>query len=101
MGKIFLTAGALEKKDNIPQVAVHVKLLRELQTEHYWETVSLKKLDEVREALLDLIKYLEKENQKPVYTNFQDDLDVSGIIMTEPVTTSYTSLQSYKDRRSF
>ena len=98
MSKIYRTASALEKKDNIPQISVHVKLLKELQTEHCWETISLKKLDEVRVALRDLIKYLEKENQKPVYTNFEDELDRDGIIVTEPVTTSYISLQSYKDR---
>jgi len=98
MGKIYRTAAALEKKDNIPQVSVHIKLIKELQTEHYWESISLKKLDEVRLALRDLIKYLEKETQAPVYTNFQDDLDYAAITVSEPVDSAYTSLQSYKDR---
>jgi type I restriction enzyme R subunit len=98
MGKIYNTATALEKKDNIPQVSVHIKLIKELQTEHFWESISLKRLDEVRVALRDLIKYLEKDGQNPVYTNFEDELDYDGIVVSEPVTTSYTSLQSYKDR---
>lgn len=98
MGKIYRTATALQKKDNIPQVSVHIKLLKELQTEHFWESVSLKRLDEVRVALRDLIKYLEKDKQDPVYTNFEDELDYSGIVVSEPVATSYTSLRSYKDR---
>ena len=98
MAKISNTAKALEKKGNIPQVATHLKLIKELQTEHFWQSVSLKDLDKVRESIRDLIKYLEKETQIPVYTNFQDDLDYLGITISEPVATSYTSLKSYKDR---
>lgn len=98
MGKIYNTAIALEKINNIPQVAVHIKLIKELQTEHFWETVTLKDLDKVRESLRDLIKYLEKEKQKPVYTNFEDELDYESITISDPLTSAYTSLQSYKDR---
>ena len=55
-------------------------------------------MDDLRVALRDLIKYLETERQEPIYTNFQDDLDYDGIVVREPVTQAYVSLQSYKDR---
>ncbi|WP_165732395.1 DEAD/DEAH box helicase family protein [Polaribacter sp. 20A6] len=97
MRKIFSTAVALEKKDNIPQVSIHLPLIKELQTDHYWETINVKKLEELRVALRDLIKYLDAITQDPVYTNFQDELDYDGITTREPVT-AYVSLQSYKDR---
>ncbi|OAD46015.1 restriction endonuclease [Polaribacter atrinae] len=97
MGKIYSTAVALEKKDNIPQVLMHLPLIKELQTDHYWETINVKKLEELRVALRELIKYLETEKQAPIYTNFEDVLDYDGITSREPVT-SYVSLQSYKDR---
>ena len=97
MRKIFSTAVALEKKDNIPQVAIHLPLIKELQTDHYWETINVKKLEELRVALRELIKYLETESQAPVYTHFEDELDYDGITTREPVT-AYVSLQSYKDR---
>jgi type I restriction enzyme R subunit len=45
-----------------------------------------------------LIKYLETVTQAPVYTNFEDVLDYEGIAVREIVSTSYVSLQSYKDR---
>ena len=98
MGKIYSTATALERKDNIPQVALHLPLIKEAQTDHYWETINIKKLDELRLALRDLIKYLETVKQTPVYTNFEDELDYEGIAVREIVSTSYVSLQSYKDR---
>tara|TARA_R110001606_G_scaffold94275_1_gene209182 strand:+ start:6258 stop:9704 length:3447 start_codon:yes stop_codon:yes gene_type:complete len=97
MGKIYSTAVALEKLDNIPQVAMHLPLIKELQTDHYWETINVKKLEELRVSLRELIKYLEAERQAPVYTNFKDELDYEGITAREPIS-AYVSLQSYKDR---
>ncbi|MCA0933247.1 DEAD/DEAH box helicase family protein [Lutimonas saemankumensis] len=98
VNKIFRTAAALQKKDNIPQVSIHLPLIREVQTERYWKTIDVKKLDELRVALRELIKYLDKKPQESVYTHFEDDLDYDGIVSREPVGTSYVSLKSYKDR---
>jgi len=97
MGKIYRTAVALEKKDNIPQVSMHIQLIKDVQTDRYWETIDVKKLEHLRVSLRELIKYLETETQEPVYTNFQDELDLDNIIIREPVDT-YTNLKSYKDR---
>ena len=95
--KIFNTAAALQKKSNIPQVSAYLPLIKEIQTEHYWQTINIKKLEKLREALRDLIKYLERKQQEPVYTHFEDELDMDNITTREPVST-YVSLQSYKDR---
>ncbi|TBV26545.1 restriction endonuclease [Meridianimaribacter sp. CL38] len=97
MSKIFRTATALQKKDNIPQIALHLHLIKAVQTEQYWETINIKKLEELRVSLRDLIKYLEVEKQDPVYTHFEDEIDLENITSREPVNT-YVSLQSYKDR---
>lgn len=97
MSKIFKIAGALQKKDNIPQVSIHMPLIKEVQTEHYWKTINVSKLEDLRIALRDLIKYLETTNQEPIYTNFEDYLDRDGIEVREPMNT-YVSLKSYKDR---
>ena len=95
--KIYRTATALERKDTIPEVATQMPLLKKLQTDHYWETITIKKLEDLRLALRELIKYLEIEKQAPVYTHFEDFIDYDGIVVKEPVK-SYVSLQSYKDR---
>ena len=58
----------------------------------------MKKLESLRVALRDLIKYLETEKQEPIYTHFEDELDYDGIEAREPVNQTYVSLQSYKDR---
>jgi len=98
MAKIFRTASLLQKKDNIPQVSIHLPLIKVIQTDQYWETINIKKLESLRAALRDLIKYLDTKTQEPIFTHFEDDLDYDGIKVRGHVNTSYESLQSYKDR---
>ena len=96
--KIFGTASSLQKKDNIPQVSIHIPLIKEVQTDQYWKTINIKKLESLRKALRDLIKYLDTKTQEPIYTHFEDELDYDGIKVRGDINTSYESLQSYKDR---
>jgi len=73
--KISTIANALLKKQNIPQIKQQEKLLTDLQTELFWKAITVNKLDEVRVALRDLIKFLDKDKQKDVVTHFEDDID--------------------------
>ena len=76
----------------------HIALIKEVQTDQYWKTINIKKLESLRTALRDLIKYLDTKTQEPIYTHFEDDLDYDGIKVRGHVNTSYENLQSYKDR---
>jgi len=95
--KIYGIAKSLEKKTAIPQVATQLPLLKKAQTSTYWENISLKALETLRSTLRELIKYLEKETQKPVYTHFEDDLDFTSVKEYTPLNT-YVRLQPYKER---
>ena len=97
INKISGTAKALLKKQNIPAVSMQVPLLNELQTEPFWQSININHLENVRIAVRDLVKYLDKEQQEPVTTSFEDDLDHDGIGKRD-LTPSYGKLQSYKDR---
>ena len=97
VGNVSRTAGALIKKQNIPAVGVHLDLLKELQTEVFWQKVNVKRLDEIRRDLRDLIKFLDRQQQVTVYTHFEDELNVEGIYDRDVVHT-HTQLQSYRDR---
>ena len=98
MSKIFRTAASLQKKVTIPQVSAQIKLIKQVQTDQYWKTINVKKLESLRVALRELIKYLDTSTQEPIYTHFEDELDYKGIKVRGHVSTSYVSLQSYKDR---
>jgi len=95
--KISSIAQALLKKQNIPDVAKQLHLLNELQLEQFWKTININRLENVRVALRDLIKYLDKETQPIVETNFEDEIDFVGVKQHDLIP-AYGRLQSYKDR---
>ncbi len=95
--RVFSTARALTKKQNIPAVGNKIVLIRELQTDRYWQSINVKRLEEIRQSLRDLIKFLDKDEQPHIYTNFQDELMVEQITVRENVT-NYSSLQPYRER---
>ncbi len=49
-------------------------IIEKVLTEEFWESADIFELDEVREALRDLIKFIERDKQKIYYTNFQDEV---------------------------
>ena len=97
VNKINAIAGALLKKQNVPEVAAKVPVLKSLQTEAYWKAINVNRLDELRLDLRDLMKYLEAEKQVHVTTEFLDTLDRGGI-RDHDLIPAYSQLQSYQDR---
>jgi len=72
--RVIRTAEALSKLGTIPQVMEKKHVIDKVLTVEFWESADIFELDEVREALRDLIKFIEKETQKIYYTNFQDEV---------------------------
>ncbi len=95
--KISDTSQALLKKTNIPDVAVEVEMLNQLQTEPFWQDINPVELEKVRGSVRHLVKYLDPETQANVITHFEDELDLEGVSHHD-VITGITRLQSYKDR---
>ncbi len=97
VNKISTIAAELLKKQNIAEVAAQVPTLKSLQTEAFWKAVNVNRLDEVRQALRDLMKYLESEKQTHITTEFLDTLDHVGV-KDHDLIPAYGRLQSYQDR---
>ncbi|MBU1535904.1 DEAD/DEAH box helicase family protein [Myxococcota bacterium] len=97
VGKLNLIATALKKKTNIPMVKKQEPVLNEIQTESFWQGITVNKLEEVRHALRDLIKFMDREKLVDVFTSFTDELKESEITVRD-VVGSYSRLQSYRDR---
>ena len=95
--KINTIAAELLKKQNIADVAAQVPMLKSLQTEAFWKAVNVNRLEEVRLALRDLMKYLESEKQTHITTEFLDTLDHAGV-KDHDLIPAYGRLQSYQDR---
>lgn len=97
MGTIAATALALQVKENIPQVAAQMPLIKLVQTEAYWKQIDLVRMEQLRVSFRELIQYLDSESREIVYTTFEDDLDRDSIVVREPLQ-GYPNMQSYKDR---
>lgn len=73
-------AGLLEEKFSIPMVREHSVLIQELQTEEWWQDATVPLLESVRRRLRALIKLIEKQKRKPIYTDFEDQLGIGAAI---------------------
>jgi type I restriction enzyme R subunit len=67
-------ASALEDQTGIPAIAQHLVLIEEIQTDHWWEGVTVPLLELVRIRLRDLIQHIDKSRKSIVYSNFTDKI---------------------------
>ncbi|MCP3776548.1 DEAD/DEAH box helicase family protein [Paenibacillus sp. MZ04-78.2] len=71
---IVRTAEALSKLGTIPQVLEKKYIIEKVQTDEFWQQADVLELEEVRVALRELIKFIEKSKQKIYYTDFKDQI---------------------------
>jgi len=67
-------AGLLEEKSAIPMVRDQMALIQDVQTDEWWQDVTVPMLEAMRRRLRDLIKLIEKQKRKPIYTDFEDEM---------------------------
>jgi type I restriction enzyme R subunit len=83
--KIVLIAGLLEELQNIPMVTAELSLILEVQTDEYWQDITVPMLETVRRRLRSLIKLIEYKKRSIVYSDFEDEIgggdaiEVSGV----------------------
>jgi type I restriction enzyme, R subunit len=67
-------AGLLEEKSAIPMVREQMALIQDLQTDQWWQDVTIPMLEGLRRRLRELIKLIDKQQRKPIYTDFEDEM---------------------------
>ena len=67
-------AGLLQDKGSIPQVHQAMALILDVETDEWWEDVTLPMLEKVRKDLRLLVRFIEKRERKPIYTDFADSM---------------------------
>jgi type I restriction enzyme R subunit len=78
--KVQTIASKLETLTNIPMVAAEMALILELQTDEFWQDITLPMLEDVRCRLRKLMKLIEVGSQPIVYTNFEDEIGTATLI---------------------
>ena len=65
-------AGLLEEKSSIPMVHEQMALIQGIQNDEWWQDVTASMLETARKRLRRLVKLIEKQQRKPIYTDFED-----------------------------
>ena len=55
-------------------VRAQMELILDVQTDEWWQDVTVPMLEVLRQRLRDLIKLIEKQQRKPIYTDFEDQM---------------------------
>jgi len=71
-GKITETASLLEELPNVPMVAAEMALILEIQTDEFWQDITLPMLETARRRLRALVKLIEHKSRPMVYSDFED-----------------------------
>jgi type I restriction enzyme, R subunit len=67
-------ASALEDQTGIPAIAHQAVLIEEIQTDLWWEGITVPLLELVRLRLRDLVQHIDKSRKAVVYSNFTDEI---------------------------
>jgi type I restriction enzyme R subunit len=67
-------AGLLEDAAAIPMVQQQLPLIQDLQTDEWWQDVTTPLLENARKRIRALVKLIEKQKRKPIYTDFEDEI---------------------------
>jgi len=90
-------ANRLEEKRTIPMVSEQFELILDLQQDEYWADITLPMLEDVRKRIRDLVKFIDKQQRKLIYTDFEDELGeiVEGEFVAPP---SAVNIVQYKKK---
>lgn len=86
--KVIDIAAALEEQSSIPAIRDQMELIQEIQTETWWQDVTVGMLEIVRKRLRGLVHLIEKHKRKIIYTDFEDEIgsgtDIAFAAFTPP-----------------
>jgi type I restriction enzyme, R subunit len=83
--RITEIASLLEELGNVPMVAAEMALILEIQSDEFWQDITLPMLETVRRRLRALVKLIEYKKRTLVYSDFEDitgaavNIAVSGL----------------------
>ena len=86
----------LEAKREIPMVKDQLSLIEEVQAEDWWTNATPWMIDYVRLHLRDLVKFIDRQEQRIVYTNFEDQM---GEVQEVDVPNQQTGFSPYQYRK--
>jgi type I restriction enzyme, R subunit len=94
-------AAQLEEQGNIPMVRAQLPLIADIQTDEWWQDVTLAMLEDVRKKLRSLVRLIERSHRNLLYTDFADELgdehvvDILGVTPRLPIEQFREKVQAF------
>jgi type I restriction enzyme, R subunit len=99
--KVIEIASLIEEQASIPMVRAELVLLEEIQSEEWWQDVTVVMLEQARKKLRSLVRFIEKRNRKLLYTDFQDEVgaetefELIGVLPKDSMERFRQKVQSF------
>lgn len=90
-------ASRLEDKRTIPMVNDQLDLILDLQHDEYWADITVPMLEDIRKRLRDLVKFVDPNHRKLIYTDFEDELGEIREVEFGP-TGSAVNIKQYQKK---
>jgi len=94
-------ASQLEEQRTIPMIREQLPLIAEIQTDEWWQDVTLAMLENVRRKLRSLVRLIERSRRNLLYTDFTDELGDESIIDILGITPKLPMDQFREKVRAF
>jgi type I restriction enzyme R subunit len=93
--RITEIAALLEELGNVPMVAAEMAFILEIQTDEYWQDITLPMLESVRRRLRALVKLIEYKKRPLVYSDFEDSAGAGADIAVPGITVG-TDIDAFR-----
>lgn len=95
--KVLELASQLEVMEAIPAIHAELALLQDVQTEEYWQDITLPMIEQLRRKLRELIKFIERRPSNPVYSVLTDEIGEATVVNLKDFSTGI-NLAQYKKK---
>ncbi|MCQ4162648.1 DEAD/DEAH box helicase family protein [Roseomonas sp. GC11] len=99
--KLSTLAAALAEGRAIPAIAAEMPLILDLQSDAWWQDVSLSELEAVRRRLRGLVHLIERAKRPILYTNFTDEIGPAQEVVFETFVSADAFARFREKARSF
>ena len=93
--RITEIASLLEELGNVPMVAAEMALISEMQTDEFWQDITLPMLETVRRRLRALVKLIEYKKRPLVYSDFEDHAGAAAEIIVRGISVG-TDMDAFR-----
>lgn len=99
--RIVSFAFVLEGLSNVPAVAQELELVLAIQTDEFWQDITVEILEDVRQRLRNLAELIQPTERKNVITDFEDSIGASTTIDLPEVGSGVDKLRFKTKTRKF